>query len=197
MGPDANSASWAVTASDGPAVESGGPACWHRARNHGRIPNLAHRDPVSKERDPTASMPFHPTPADPVLVAKYLQSRDEPAFEGLVRRPRPWCWRCVGASLGNGHDAEDAGQAVFLTLAQKARSLQGRSTVAGWLYRVAWHGACALGRPSTCANGENGRFRRCPHDTCRTPRKNSRSKPCCTASWNRCPECACTDPSPP
>lgn len=41
--------------------------------------------------------------------------------------------------LGSPHPAEDATQATFLTLLQKAGALRGRASVAGWLYHVAWH----------------------------------------------------------
>jgi len=39
--------------------------------------------------------------------------------------------------LGNHHDAEDVAQAVFLVLAQKARSVDAERPLAPWLHRVA------------------------------------------------------------
>jgi len=38
---------------------------------------------------------------------------------------------------GSPSDAEDAAQAVFPTLAQKAEMLRGRASLGGWLYHVA------------------------------------------------------------
>src|SRR5262249_58979604 len=45
--------------------------------------------------------------------------------------------------LDDGHDAEDAFQATFLTFVRKAHSIAGRGAVAGWLYRVAYGVALA------------------------------------------------------
>ncbi|MCE9552592.1 MAG: RNA polymerase sigma factor [Planctomycetes bacterium] len=41
--------------------------------------------------------------------------------------------------LGNTSDADDAAQAVFLTLAQKAHRASVQAHLVGWLHRVAWY----------------------------------------------------------
>ena len=40
--------------------------------------------------------------------------------------------------LGDVHDAEDAFQATFLTLARKAGSIRRSEAIGSWLYRVAY-----------------------------------------------------------
>jgi RND family efflux transporter MFP subunit len=77
-------------------------------------------------------------PSDAQLLERFATTGDEAAFELLV-------WRHQGLVLGvcrrvlhDSHDAEDAFQAAFLTLARKARAIVRREAVAGWLYRVAY-----------------------------------------------------------
>jgi RNA polymerase sigma factor (sigma-70 family) len=78
-------------------------------------------------------------PSDGDLLTVFVARRDEPAFALLVRRHGGVVMAVCRSVLGQSQDAEDAAQAVFLTLAQRASSLQGRTTVVGWLYRVAWY----------------------------------------------------------
>ena len=66
---------------------------------------------------------------------------EESAFAGLVERHGPLVYNACLRVLRQVHAAEDATQAVFLALAHKAgeRKLQSRASLAGWLYRTAWH----------------------------------------------------------
>jgi RNA polymerase sigma factor (sigma-70 family) len=61
----------------------------------------------------------------------------EAAFEALLIRHGPMVFRVCRSVLRDAHDAEDAFQAVFLVLAQKARSIRRRRSVASWLFGVA------------------------------------------------------------
>jgi RNA polymerase sigma factor (sigma-70 family) len=78
-------------------------------------------------------------PSDSDLLTVFVARRHEPAFALIVRRHGGVVMAVCRSVLGHSQDAEDAAQAVFLTLAQRASSLQGRTTVVGWLYRVAWY----------------------------------------------------------
>jgi len=77
---------------------------------------------------------------DQALLAAYCAGRDgtaEAAFRVLVERHGPMVVRVCRGVLGDGHDALDAAQAVFLVLARKADSIRGRGSVAPWLLGVA------------------------------------------------------------
>jgi RNA polymerase sigma factor (sigma-70 family) len=76
-------------------------------------------------------------PTDAALLARFAADRDEGAFELLVWRHAGTVLRVCRAVLRDHHAAEDAGQAVFLTLARQAGAVGRRGTVTGWLYRVA------------------------------------------------------------
>jgi RNA polymerase sigma factor (sigma-70 family) len=77
---------------------------------------------------------------DPALERpKAAAAGREAAFKEIVRRHGAMVHGVCLRILGAPHDAEDAAQAAFLTLAQKARALRSRESVAGWLYHVARH----------------------------------------------------------
>src|SRR5213080_5013073 len=74
---------------------------------------------------------------DADLLRRYVQERDEAAFETLMRRHGPMVLGVCRRLLGNPHDAEDAFQVTFLVLVRKASALQSPGTVGNWLYGVA------------------------------------------------------------
>ena len=78
-----------------------------------------------------------PTHDDSALLALWVNERREEAFTQLVG---VYQQMVVGAALRRTRDAEaarDVAQQVFATLATKAAWLQGRQSIAGWLYNAA------------------------------------------------------------
>jgi RNA polymerase sigma factor (sigma-70 family) len=76
---------------------------------------------------------------DAHLLARFIEHRDELAFEALVRRHGPMVLGVCRRLLRGAHDAEDAFQATFLVLARKAGALKSREAVGNWLYGVAYN----------------------------------------------------------
>ncbi len=79
-----------------------------------------------------------PADSDADLLERFVRTADEASFAGLVRRHGPMVLSVCRRRLGRDSDAEDAFQAVFLALATSARSIGRGSSLAGWLYRVAY-----------------------------------------------------------
>jgi RNA polymerase sigma factor (sigma-70 family) len=75
---------------------------------------------------------------DGQLLARFVASRDEAAFNELVRRHGPMVLGVCRRILRHTQDAEDAFQAAFFVLARKASSVANREAVASWLYRVSY-----------------------------------------------------------
>ncbi|GMV83800.1 MAG: hypothetical protein AMXMBFR7_49840 [Planctomycetota bacterium] len=76
-------------------------------------------------------------PTDVELVTAYAAGRDEAAFGALVARHGRMVYRVCFHALGDAHDAEDATQATFLVLAEKAAGLKRQGELSAWLYGVA------------------------------------------------------------
>jgi RNA polymerase sigma factor (sigma-70 family) len=78
------------------------------------------------------------TESDGQLLDRFLASRSEEAFEGLLARLGPMVWSVCRRMLLNETDAEDAFQATFLVLVRKGRTVNPRDRVGNWLYGVAY-----------------------------------------------------------
>jgi RNA polymerase sigma factor (sigma-70 family) len=75
-----------------------------------------------------------------MLLDRFLSGdeRDaEEAFRELMFRHGPMVLAVCRQALNGSHDAEDAFQATFLTLARKASTIRDRQYLAGWLCEVA------------------------------------------------------------
>jgi RNA polymerase sigma factor (sigma-70 family) len=77
-----------------------------------------------------------PEPDDIALLRQYAEGRSESAFAALVEKYVNLVYSTALRSAGHTHAAEEITQAVFIILAQKARSLSPRTILSGWLYRA-------------------------------------------------------------
>ena len=81
--------------------------------------------------------------ADAELLRRFIDHRDELAFELLLRRHAELVWKICHGILRHHADAEDAFQSTFLVFARKAKTIR-NANVAGWLHRVATNAALKL-----------------------------------------------------
>jgi RNA polymerase sigma factor (sigma-70 family) len=78
--------------------------------------------------------------SDGKLLERYLTGAEleaQEAFQALVVRHGPMVLGICRHVLSEEHEAEDAFQATFLVLAQKASTIRNRNVLAGWLHEVA------------------------------------------------------------
>jgi RNA polymerase sigma factor (sigma-70 family) len=79
--------------------------------------------------------------SDGQLLDRFVERREGPVFEAIVRRHGPMVWGVCRRVLRDHHDAEDAFQATFLVLARKAPSVLPREKLGNRLYGVAYQTA--------------------------------------------------------
>ena len=75
--------------------------------------------------------------SDGEILGRFVDDRDEAAFEALLVRHGPMVLNVCRQILRHPDDAEDAFQATFLALACKAGTLRIGGSLGPWLYRVA------------------------------------------------------------
>lgn len=80
------------------------------------------------------------------LLEAYARHRSEEAFAELVARHVNLVYSAACRQLGQPQLAEEATQAVFIILAQKAGRLRRDKSLAGWLYQTSWLTAANLRR---------------------------------------------------
>jgi len=86
-------------------------------------------------------LPGVPDASDAELLKRFTTQQDQAAFADLVSRHGPMVLGVCRRILSTEHDAEDAFQATFLVLINKASSLKLHTTLGNWLYGVAYRTA--------------------------------------------------------
>jgi RNA polymerase sigma factor (sigma-70 family) len=126
--------------------------------------------------------------ADGELLESYLRSRDDAAFEALVRRHGPMVWGVCRRALPHYHDAEDAFQATFLVLVRKAASVRPRELVAGWLYGVAHQTARKARATVARRRGREWQVAEMPEPTAAEPERWDELRPLLDQELSRLPQ---------
>src|SRR5262245_37114204 len=88
----------------------------------------------------------HLSEPDRSLVERFVADDDQAAFAALVDRHGPMVLGVCRRVLGDAHRADDAFQATFLVLAQKAGKVRVDGSLSSWLFGVARRVALAARR---------------------------------------------------
>jgi RNA polymerase sigma factor (sigma-70 family) len=112
-----------------------------------------------------------PPQSDVHLLEQYVSDRDEDAFATLLHRYGRLVRSVCRHVLRREQDIDDAFQATFLVFASKAASIQKSTSLASWLYGVAYR--CAM-------NARRGRLHR--KEEQREPTGYTTAEPAATAS---------------
>jgi RNA polymerase sigma factor (sigma-70 family) len=83
---------------------------------------------------------------DGELLMQFVRHSDEHAFREIVERHGRLVWMLCRQILWHRQDVEDAFQATFLILAQRAGTIRAGDSAAAWLYKVAQRTALAARR---------------------------------------------------
>lgn len=91
--------------------------------------------------------------SDAELLGLFLRDRDERAFESLLRRHTPGVRAACRTWLRAAADIDDAAQATFLVLVQRAGTVRDARALGPWLYGVAGNVARRLRQRQRRASG--------------------------------------------
>ncbi len=86
------------------------------------------------------------TKTDAELLRAFAGQADSDAFSEIVARYGSMVYRVCFRVLANQHEAEDASQAVFMTLMRKASMLRREEPLGSWFHTVARHAALTVAR---------------------------------------------------
>jgi RNA polymerase sigma factor (sigma-70 family) len=99
------------------------------------------------------------------LLERYLERRDEVAFEALVARHGPMVLGVCRRMLDSQPDVEDAFQATFLVLVRRARQLGPQDAIGPWLHGV----AARVAQRARCEAARRRRFESIQIDAAASP----------------------------
>src|ERR1700693_2018924 len=74
------------------------------------------------------------TPSDGELIESFIRENSENAFRSLVERHARWMFAAAFRQLRDRQLAEDAAQAVFIILIQKAHAMPSNTKFSSWLF---------------------------------------------------------------
>jgi uncharacterized protein (TIGR03435 family) len=74
------------------------------------------------------------TPSDGELIEAFVRENSESAFRSLVERHARWIFAAAFRQLRDRQLAEDAAQAVFIILLQKAHAMPSNAKLSSWLF---------------------------------------------------------------
>lgn len=77
------------------------------------------------------------TPVDEERLLERLRRRDEAAFNQLVLAHQASVYRLLSRMLGDGAEAEDLAQEVFVTVFKAIETFRGESRLSTWIHRIA------------------------------------------------------------
>jgi RNA polymerase sigma factor (sigma-70 family) len=100
-----------------------------------------------KASEARAERPADSFPAtDGELLMQFTRHGDHQAFAQIVERHGGLVWIVCREQLGHHQDVEDAFQATFFILAERAKSIRSSDSAAAWLYKVAQRTSLAARR---------------------------------------------------
>jgi RNA polymerase sigma factor (sigma-70 family) len=125
---------------------------------------------------------------DGQLLERFVAAQEEAAFAALVRRHGPLVLGVCRRLLRGRADAEDAFQATFIVLFRRARSLDRRGSLAGWLYTVAYHVALRARAAAVRRRLQERRVAEMPQTECHAEAVWRDLQPVLDDELNRLPE---------